>query len=781
MSLSNIPVDKLTPIEAQSELERLAKEIAMHRAAYYQEDAPTISDAEFDLLERRNALIEQKFPKLIRADSPSKSVGAKASTKFQKHTHSVSMLSLDNAFNATDVFDFLARAKRFLGLSNETELAATAEPKIDGLSLSIGYENGILKHAATRGDGKVGEDVTANVLFIDDIPKKLNTKTPPKFIEIRGEVYISGSGFAELNQMQSESGGQLYANARNAAAGSLRQIDPSISASRPLKFFAYALGENKDLGITTQTDLINTLKEWGFVTNDKTKLCLSGEELIEYYNQIGDLRENLGYDIDGIVYKINDLALQERLGIVTRFPRWAIAHKFPPKPSETILEAIDIQIGRTGVLTPVARLKPVAVGGVMVSNATLHNEDFIHDLDLHIGDSVFVQRAGDVIPQIIGIDKAKRPDDAQKYSFPKICPCPLKTSVTRTIDDQSGEAEVAARCNGEYNCPFQRLRHLEHFVSRSAFDIDGLGPRQIEVFLQSKLINEPSDIFTLAQKADELRKLEGFGETSINNLLSAIDNRREIALERFIFALGVRHIGQTTSGLLARNFGTFAAFESAVLAATKAKPSPEYIALTYLDGLGPVMRDRLLDAADKINAFTPDLFENDDIEDNLKNLAKFLNAKARTALANHFANWQELKGAIAAANMGRPKQAYIDFCAQEGMGEVATNALIEFWGNENAYTSLRRLLEHVTPKDADKVQNDSAIAGKTIVFTGTLENLSRDEAKAQAIKLGAKVSGSVSSKTDYVVVGEDAGSKLTKAKELGVKILNTAEWLELIE
>ena len=780
MEFSATPVDKLSIEQAQGELERLAHEIAKHRNAYYQDDTPLISDAEFDALERRNALIEQKYPKLVRKDSPSKSVGAKANTKFQKLAHIAPMLSLDNAFSESDVADFMTRAKKFLGLEASANLPASAEPKIDGLSLSISYENGILKKAATRGDGKIGEDVSANVLSIGDIPKRLNTQNPPELIEIRGEVYISDEGFAELNRVQSENGAALYANARNAAAGSLRQIDPSISASRPLRFFAYAIGQSIGLEIETQMELIATLKGWGFATNPETKLCDTTEDLIDYYYRLGAKREDLGYDIDGIVYKINNLALQNRLGIVTRFPRWAIAHKFPPKPSKTILEAIDIQIGRTGVLTPVARLRPVEVGGVIVSNATLHNEDFIHDLDLRIGDSVEVQRAGDVIPQIISVDKSQRPLGVSVFSFPKICPCPLKTAVTRTIDDQSGETEVAARCGGEYDCPFQKQRHLEHFVSRGAFDIDGLGPRQIEVFMEKELIKEPSDIFKLHERTDILKTLEGFGETSINKLLHAIEQRRKIALDRFIFALGVRHIGQTTSGLLARNFGSFEGFENAVLNASASRPCPEYIALSYLGGLGPTMRDRLLDAKSQIESFRPNTLLDNDIEANLAQTTKGLNAKARQALSAHFEDWPALVEAVCASSLGRPEQAYLDFCAQDGMGEVATNALIEFWDNQNSYAAMKRLLAEVKPIDAEKTVSESPISGKTIVFTGTLENLSRDEAKAQAISLGAKVSGSVSAKTDYVVVGEDAGSKLTKAKELGVKILDTAAWLELI-
>jgi DNA ligase (NAD+) len=755
-----VPIEKLTLDEAERELSLLASEISAHRAAYYQEDAPSISDAEYDLLERRNLLIEQKFPKLIRADSPSKTVGAKAVTRFAKYQHKQAMLSLDNAFDSQDVAEFLARARKFLALPAEHELEVSAEPKIDGLSLSITYENGNLIKAATRGDGSVGEDVTANVLGIADIPKALGTTTPPAFIEIRGEVYLDDLGFSQLNEIQAKAGAALYANARNAAAGSLRQIDPSVTAARPLRFFAYALGEIKGCNFISQMELVRRLADWGFVTNPETRLCSNTQELIDYFDEIGNKRDTLGYDIDGVVYKINNMDLQNRLGIVTRFPRWAIAHKFPPKPASTILEAIEIQIGRTGVLTPVARLAPVLVGGVTVSNATLHNQDFIRDLDLRIGDTVTVQRAGDVIPQITGVEKAARPEGAEAYVFPKTCPCPLSTAVHSLIDEQSGEAEVAARCSGEFDCPFQKLRHLEHFVSRQAFDIDGLGPRQIAVFVENGLVNEPADIFRLYEKRDQLEGLEGFGETSINNLLAAIEARRNIALDRFIFGLGVRHIGQTTSGLLARNYCTFHGFTAAVMAAADAKPSDAWRRFSFIEGIGPILRDKILENGSIAGIKLPIKVENE--------------------IARGHLNSEELQTLINEAAVGRPGAAYLDFAAQDGFGEVATDALIDFFSNQSTADSLNRLLAQVTPIDAEKANMNSEISGKTVVFTGALLTLSRDEAKAQAVKLGAKVSGSVSAKTDYVVAGEEAGSKLTKARALGINVLNEQEWLKLI-
>lgn len=772
----NTPVENLTHDMARAELAALANEIRMHRDAYYVDDAPHISDAEFDALERRNALIEQKFPKLIRDDSPSKYVGAKASTKFKKYQHSVPMLSLENAFSDEDVRAFVERARRFLGYSADTPLPLTAEPKIDGLSLSITYLDGVLKTAATRGDGKEGEDVTANVLQIPEIPRTLNTTNPPEKVEVRGEVYMDDAGFAALNQTQVENGAQIYANARNAAAGSLRQIDAQVTATRPLKFFAYATGYENAPIAKTQMELIETLAKWGFKTNPLTKLFDDAAGLVAHYNYIGQLRDNLGYEIDGVVYKVNDLALQDRLGIVTRFPRWAIAHKFPAKPSKTKLLDIDIQIGRTGVLTPVARLEEVQVGGVKVSNATLHNEDYIHELDIRIGDTVFVQRAGDVIPQIIAIDKDLRPNDAVQFHFPHICPCPLKTIVSRITDKESGETEVAARCSGEYDCPHQKKRHLEHFVSRTAYDIDGLGPRQIEVFLEKGLISSPADIFRLKDKRNALEGLEGFGETSINNLLNAIEARRNIGLDRFIYALGIRHVGQTTSGLLARNFGSWDRFKQAVMDAANARPNENFQRLSVIDGLGPVMRDKLLEAADKISP--PDLFGGDLLE--TISPAKGLNTKAKQALLAHFHDAKEFVEIVKSAAIGKPKQAYIDFYSQDGMGEVATDALIEFFTSDRAMAGLNDLLSEVTITEIAAAKQDTAIAGKTVVFTGTLQTLSREEAKQQAINLGAKVSGSVSAKTDYVVAGAEAGSKLTKAQSLGVKVLTEAEWVEMI-
>lgn len=766
----DIPVEALNQEQALAELRALADEILYHRELYYQEDAPILSDAEFDALERRNALIEQRFPKLVLVNSPSRSVGAKPSVRFKKYNHIVPMLSLDNAFTDSDIHDFFARARRFLNYDDGQSLEFTAEPKIDGLSLSITYENGILKTAATRGDGKEGEDVTANVLQIPDIPNQLAIDTPPARIEIRGEVYMSDSGFAALNQKQMENGAQIYANARNAAAGSLRQLDPSITKTRPLNFFAYALGDTFGFEPETQWDLVQTLGKWGFKINPLMQLCQTAADALNYYSKIGEIRETIGYDIDGIVYKINEIALQNRLGIVTRFPRWAIAHKFPPKPSKTVLEAIDIQIGRTGVLTPVARLKPVAVGGVMVSNATLHNEDYIKELDLRINDWVWVQRAGDVIPQITGIIKELRPDNAQIFDFPHECLCPLKTKIHRITDSVSGTAEVAQRCSGEYDCPFQKQRHLEHFVSRTAFDIDGLGPRQIEIFIQKDLIDEPADIFKLHEKRGAISAIEGFGETSINNLLQAIENRREIGLDRLLFSLGIRHIGQTTAGLLARHFESFENLRKAINDAANSAPNDNYQRLCAISGIGDIAREKLFDA----------IVEESGLFANIKLETIRVAKKTLEALKSQFQDTQSLEGFVISAFKGRPKPAYLEIAALDGMGTVALDALIEFFTTPRAIEGLENLLAQIKVQNAERAATTSPVSGKTVVFTGTLETMSREEAKAQATRLGAKVSGSVSAKTDYVVAGAEAGSKLTKAQSLGVKVLSEMEWRDLV-
>ena len=794
MDITKFPVDSLTKEQAAIELERLAREISTHRRAYFEEDAPTLSDAEYDALERRNRLIEQRFPALIRVDSPSKSVGSTASTKFTKITHQVSMLSLDNAFHDSDVVDFLGRAQRFLGVEDQSALACTAEPKIDGLSLSVRYEKGQLKHAVTRGDGKEGEDVTANVLTIGDIPKQLASSGWPEILEVRGEVYLSHAAFETLNHAQAEAGLPLYANPRNAAAGSLRQLDPAITAQRPLSFYAYAWGEVSSPFATTQMEAVASLALWGFRTNADMKLYPDIEGLLAHYQDLGLRRAELGYDIDGVVYKVNDLALQARLGIVTRFPRWAIAHKFPPERAITILDAIDIQVGRTGALTPVARVRPVTVGGVVVSNATLHNEDFIAGKaidrvtgqpvrggkDLRLGDHIVIQRAGDVIPQIVDILVDKREAGSEPFAFPHVCPCPLQTPAIRGGDDQGGDLDVVRRCTGEFACPFQRLRHLELFVSRKAFDIDGLGPRQLQDFFDWDLVKEPADIFKLGDHHAFLEGRDGYGQTSLNNLFAAIDQRRDIDLSRFIFGLGVRHIGETTSGILARAFGSWAVFKAAIDVAQTQRANAAYQQLEAMPGLGPRALEALLAWA--ADAEVP--AQTNMLEDVAENLAKLRLSEvampARKALIEAFPDWAGLVATLKSASAGRPQDGYTSLAAIDGMGPVACDALLDFFAEPHNRDAVARLLDQVRPRDAEAPLSDSPVIGLTIVFTGSLETMTRDEAKAKAIRLGAKVAGSVSAKTDIVVAGPGAGSKLAKASELGVRVMTEVEWAAFV-
>ena len=694
----NTPPDELTQAQAKTELKRLAQEIAAHDERYYQNDAPTISDADYDALRRRNAAIEARFPALVLADSPSRRVGARPARGFAKLRHAVPMLSLDNAFSDEDVTDFVDRIRRFLRLPADEPLAFTAEPKIDGLSLSLRYEGGRLVNGATRGDGIEGEDVTANVKTLENIPHELRGRRVPARCDIRGEVYMTKSAFLALNERQQEAGKQVFANPRNSAAGSLRQLDASITASRPLGFFAYAWGEMSELPEKTQHGMLDWFARCGFTTNPLMKRCNSVEELLEFHREIELARGTLDYDIDGVVYKVDRLDWQERLGFVSRTPRWAIAHKFPAQRATTIVRGIDIQVGRTGALTPVAKLEPVTVGGVVVQNATLHNADEIARLDVRIGDTVEVQRAGDVIPQVLGVVLEKRPSDAKPYRFPTKCPCPLQTPVIRETT-ATGEEGAVTRCTGEFACPYQRMEHLRHFVSRRAFDIEGLGEKQIALFYDGGWVKEPADIFTLEarNKKIKLEDYEGFGETSVRNLFGAINTRREIALERFIYALGIRHIGETTAQALARGYGTWEAFHDAARAVAKG------------------------------------------------------DAEARE-----------------------------DMDALDQIGDTVIDAIASYFGESHNVKMVERLTEHVRIGAAERPRTDSAIAGKTVVFTGTLEKMTRDEAKALAERLGAKVSGSVSNKTDIVVAGPGAGSKLAKAKEFGVDVLSEDEWLKLV-
>ena len=692
------PVEHLTEKQAKAEHARLAAEIAEHDRRYYQEDAPTVSDAEYDRLRQRYAAIEARFPQLRTLESLTQRVGAAPAARFAKVRHAVPMLSLDNAFAEQDVIDFVARIRRFLRLGDDEAIAFSAEPKIDGLSMSLRYEHGELVSGATRGDGEMGEDVTANVKTLKDIPHRLKRKSVPAVCEVRGEIYMTKQAFLALNQRQAASGGQVFANPRNSAAGSLRQKDPSITAARPLGFFAYGWGEMSDMPADTQTGMIKWFESCGFTTNPLTRLCRSVEELLAFHRAIEAQRATLDYDIDGVVYKVDRLDWQQRLGFVSRSPRWAIAHKFPAEKATTIVKDIEIQVGRTGALTPVAKLEPVTVGGVVVQNATLHNFDEIARLDVRIGDTVTIQRAGDVIPQVLGVVPAKRPRGAKPYAVPKKCPCHLHTDIVRE-QTAAGEEGAIARCTGELACPYQTIEHLKHFVSRRAFDIDGLGEKQIEFFYEQGWIKEPADIFTLQERNSKihLEEVEGFGETSVRNLFGAIEARREIPLERFIYALGIRHIGETTAVALARGYGSWDAFLAACLK----------------------------------------LVEGDE-------------------------------------------ETKLEMDALDQIGDTVIESLRDYFGEAHNRRRVERLAGEVRIRDAERPRADSAVAGKTVVFTGALETMTRDEAKAMAERLGAKVAGSVSKKTDYVVAGPGAGSKLAEAKKLGVAVLTEDEWAKLI-
>jgi DNA ligase (NAD+) len=688
----------LSEAEAVLELTRLADEIAAHDIRYHREDAPTISDGDYDALKRRNAEIEARFPHLVRDNSPSLRVGAARAEQFSPVEHGAPMLSLDNAFSDEDALEFDARVRRFLRLGEEP-VAYTAEPKIDGLSASLRYENGVLVQGATRGDGRVGEDVTENLRTLSEIPKRLAGGGWPEVIEVRGEVYLGHEEFTQLNAAAQESGQRTYANPRNAAAGSLRQIDPKITAQRPLRFFAYAWGLISARFAETQGEALSKLKAWGFQTTPQSRRVEGPEGLLAAYREMEALRPRLAFDIDGVVYKVDRLDWQQRLGFVSRSPRWAIARKFPAQQARTILEAIDIQVGRTGALTPVARLRPVTVGGVVVENATLHNADEIARKDVRIGDTVILQRAGDVIPQILGPVLDERPAGAQPYVFPDVCPCGLATPVARETT-AAGAETVVRRCTGEFACPFQRLQHLRHFVSRRAFDIEGLGEKQLTAFTERGWIREPADIFRLArdeEKLAELRETDGYGETSVRNLVAGIEARRRIPLDRFIFGLGVRHIGETTAVVMARGYHTATAFLEAMAKVAERDPA--------------AMEE--LDAMDQI-------------------------------------------------------------------GGAVIEAAAAYFTEDHNRRIVEALVAELEIQDAERPKTDTAVAGKTVVFTGSLERMTRDEAKAQAEALGAKVASSVSKKTDLVVAGPGAGSKLKTAAELGIEVLTEDEWLALV-
>jgi DNA ligase (NAD+) len=779
------PVEALSKAEAARELERLAAEIAQHDRAYYQQDAPTISDADYDALVQRNAAIEARFPELVRDDSPSRRVGAAPASGFGKITHRVPMLSLGNAFSDDDVRDFLESVRRFLKLPAGSAIEFTAEPKIDGLSISLRYDGGRLVEAATRGDGTTGENVTANVRTIREIPHQIKGKELPETIDIRGEIYMARADFLAFNAEQEKKGEKVFANPRNFAAGSLRQLDPAVTATRPLKFFAYAWGEASTLPAATQWGVIEAYARWGLPTNPLMRICRSSEELIAYHREIEAMRASLDYDIDGVVYKVNRIDLQQRLGFVSRSPRWAIAHKFAAEKATTVLRDIEIQVGRTGALTPVARLEPVTVGGVVVTNATLHNEDEIARKDIRIGDTVIVQRAGDVIPQVLGVVIEKRPKGARPFRFPETCPA-CGSAAVRETDEATGEAEVVRRCTGGLVCPAQAKERLKHFVSRNAFDIEGLGDERIELFFDEGLIRSPADIFTLAGRdaraAVPLSERKGFGPRSVEKLFASIEARRTIALERFIYALGIRHIGETTARDLAKAFGTFEAFRQAVERAIAGQPGSAYRRFTGLPGLGTKTAEtaihRIVQHADRLLAKS--LIDRP-LAERLAAL-KIAPAKGAAALAAAFGD--DAAGLVAAARQAVdefPGEGFLELASLSGVGEVATEALCDFFREAHNIEVVNRLTAQVTVEPHRHQQTmASPVTGKTVVFTGTLETLSRSEAKAQAERLGAKVAGSVSKKTDYVIAGAEAGSKLDKARELGVTVLSEAEWLQLI-
>jgi len=701
-------VADLTKAQAKVEHKRLTLELEGHDRRYYQEDAPSVSDAEYDALRQRFNTIEKRFPEFVTADSPSQKIGAAPARGFAKVRHALPMLSLDNAFAEADVIDFVGRIQRFLKLPDD-EIDFSAEPKIDGLSMSLRYESGELVTAATRGDGAEGEDVTANIRTLEDVPQKLRGRKIPDICEVRGEVYMTKKAFLALNERQKAAGDTVFANPRNSAAGSLRQKDPAITATRPLGFFAYAWGQMSDMPEETQSGMIKWFERCGFKTNPLTKLCHSVDELIAFHRKIEEQRAELDYDIDGVVYKVDRIDWQERLGFVSRTPRWAIAHKFPAERAMTVLRDIEIQVGRTGSFTPVGKLEPVGVGGVIVQNVTLHNEDYIKGIggdgeplrgghDLRRGDTVVIQRAGDVIPQVVDVIIAKRPKDAKPFHFPTKCPCPLHTDVVRE-ETATGEEGSRARCTGEFACPYQKIEHLKLFCSRRAFDIDGLGEKQIEFFFEQGWVKEPADIFTLQARNTKLKleEIEGYGETSVRNLFNAIEARRNIALERFIYALGMRHVGETTALALARGYGSWKAFHDACL---------------------------------KV------------------------------------------------AHGGEDAIAEMD--ALDQIGDTVIESIKAYFAESHNRGIVERLTKEVTIIDAEKPKSNSAVAGKTVVFTGSLEKMTRDEAKAMAERLGAKAAGSVSKKTDYVVAGPGAGSKLAEAKKHGVTVLTEDEWLKLV-
>lgn len=767
------PVETLTEAQAREELDRLSAELSRHDALYYADAAPEISDADYDDLKRRALAIETAFPALSSPVSPSQRVGAPVSAQFSEVRHGVPMLSLDNAFDDGEVRDFVARIARFLKLPSDEPIAFVAEPKIDGLSASLRYEKGVLVQGATRGDGRTGEDVTANLRTLDSIPQTLTGSGWPDVIEIRGEVYAPNAAFDAFNAAAEAEGKRTYANPRNFAAGSLRQKDPKITAQRPLTFFAYAWGETSAPFAETQHGALEAFRSWGFQVNDRSARVEGADSLIGVYQALETDRSGLGYDIDGVVYKVDRLDWQQRLGFIARSPRWAIAHKFPAQQATTVLEGIDIQVGRTGSLTPVARLHPVTVGGVVVRNATLHNEDEIARKDVRIGDTVVLQRAGDVIPQIVSVVENLRPADAVPYIFPTACPVCGSEAV------REGD-EVKRRCTGGLICDAQIVERLKHFVSRRAFDIEGLGEKQLIAFHARGWIKEPADIFRLARDEEKLALLraeDGYGETSVGNLIAGIDARRVISLDRLIFGLGVREIGEQTSLVLARAFGSWTAFRDACMTAANGLASDDWKLLAATHAIST----RVLGLMAEARPAADDPWPEAPMDQKIALAFPGMAAPARRSLAELSKGWADLTRWAAVARTEGPSDILNQIAGVSGVGPVAAEALAHFFHephNLQVVDALLAELERV--EDVAAPTTDSPVAGKTVVFTGSLERFTRDEAKARAESLGAKVSGSVSKKTDYVVAGPGAGSKLRDAEKHGVTVLTEDEWLALI-
>jgi len=808
-------IDSLAEKSARARHEALSAEIAEADRLYHGEDAPEISDAEYDALRRELEQIEAHFPDLAGTGAASASVGAKPSEKFAKVRHAVPMLSLGNAFADEEVDEFAARVRRFLNLTETDPLAFTAEPKIDGLSLSLRYEGGRLVTAATRGDGETGENVTANALTVKDIPETLRGGGWPEVLEVRGEVYLSHADFAGINVRQEAAGKPLFANPRNAAAGSLRQLDPAITASRPLTFFAYAWGEVSSPVAGTQSGVLARFSEWGLPVNPLTRLCATAAEMIAHYRDIEAGRADLGYDIDGVVYKVDDLALQKRLGFVSRAPRWALAHKFAAQEAFTVVEGIDINVGRTGSLNPLARLRPVTVGGVVVSNATLHNEGYVQGVggdgepiregrDIRVGDTVIVVRAGDVIPKVVDVVLDKRPAEARPFLFPDHCPACASRAV-REINPRTGKPDAIRRCTGGLICPAQGVERLKHFVSRNGFDLEGFGQTYIEVLFEAGLVRQPADLFRLSfeplkaaivarrESLSAQRRTEGEpapkkptkkkGEEedkAIHNLLASLEARRSIPLNRLLFALGIPHIGESTAKALAKRFSDMPALRDAIRAAETAQAGADWMELSAVPRIGPTTRDRLIEHGYPSDA-TEDTDGPEETAEAEGQVRIRLTVTQRAALVAHYGDAPGIVAALERAAEQRPGDAYRAFADDGEVGPVATDALIRFFTEPHNDEAVTALLEQVATEPMAVAASAATFSGKTVVFTGTLERMTRSEAKATAERLGAKVSGSVSAKTDLVVAGPGAGSKLKDAEKHGVTVVSEADWLAMVE